>query len=298
MPATSVASVRALFPIVLGVGGLLFVPCLAFAQDGAPSEQPSLSWQLCSAVNGNDRSPEKVQRLLASGAQVNDPCDDHTNDRPLHRAIYVEGRDRTSSQAQAITDVLLAHGADINLRDRNGHTPLELALDMDAARVVRILRARDAQGEDPNHVIFGVPVALGLGFSTQGEPGFDLTARPSIAVAKKHARAGLLAYGEVGTHAGNDKILGAGLGLHLGVDYSQSFYWPTVGGYAHKSDAGDWSSGVTAGVRRAWLFFGVRLDARVTLHGEAEHAVVVAVDVDPVGIVIGAVKILSTPTRW
>jgi len=88
------------------------------------------------------------------------------------------------------------------------------------------------------------------------------------------------------------------LGLHLGVDYSQSFYWPTVGGYAHKSDAGDWSSGVTAGVRRAWLFFGVRLDARVTLHGEAEHAVVVAVDVDPVGIVIGAVKILSTPTRW
>jgi hypothetical protein len=289
---------RAFSLLALAFAILCAAPVSVLAQDVTAQPRPSLADQLCFAVQAS--ALEEVRRLLASGAPVDGPCGRDEKESPLHVAIYVESRDSwfQGSLAPKVTDTLLAHGGVLDKLGRNRETPLELALAVDhAERVVRILRARGARGRDPIHVFGGFPVAMGLGFPSKGENGLDLAARPDLMVTKKNARVGLRAYGELGMHTGKDMVLGAGLGLHLAKDRSLAFWSPTLGGYAHKSAAGRWGSGVTGGLRYAWMVLAVRVDARVALQGEREHSVVLALELDPLVLVINVIKVLSIPSR-
>lgn len=69
------------------------------------------------AINRNRNSVEIVERLLALGANVN-MGGDIENGTPLHKACYLDNID--------IVNILLGAGADVNIQDNEGRTPLDV----------------------------------------------------------------------------------------------------------------------------------------------------------------------------
>jgi ankyrin repeat protein len=57
--------------------------------------------------------------LISKGADVNVQEDQGFRATPLHHAVHRDHRD--------IVEILLAHGANIDIKDRNGRTPLYMA---------------------------------------------------------------------------------------------------------------------------------------------------------------------------
>jgi ankyrin repeat protein len=72
-----------------------------------------------------------AEALLTHGATV-DARDTESGATPLHRAA--------SWGRRPVVELLLAHGADPNAKDRNGHTPLDLAVENGQTDVVTLLR--------------------------------------------------------------------------------------------------------------------------------------------------------------
>merc|ERR1719300_509018 len=86
-------------------------------------------------VNATARA-ETVKVLLSRGANVNaqNPEDRST---PLHKAMNNDGTE--------IVEILLANGAKIEAKDKNGHTPLQLASLKGKDRLVRLLLSKGAK---------------------------------------------------------------------------------------------------------------------------------------------------------
>jgi hypothetical protein len=80
----------------------------------AHSAEGDAQTQLLKAIH--DRDPEAVRAAIAAGAEVNAPG--AFNRRPLHEA---------ATQSHDALAVLLEHGADPNVSDDDGRTPLHLA---------------------------------------------------------------------------------------------------------------------------------------------------------------------------
>ena len=68
------------------------------------------------------RSPAAIRTLLELGANVNQACK-RSGSTPLHRAVTSTGAPGTSgrkAEAIQIIGLLLTHGADVNVRNKNG----------------------------------------------------------------------------------------------------------------------------------------------------------------------------------
>jgi tankyrase len=73
------------------------------------------------------RSLAATRELIAHGADVN-VVDRKTKSTPLHRAVMNTGAPATSGKTELaieITTLLLSHGADPRIKNRNGKTPLD-----------------------------------------------------------------------------------------------------------------------------------------------------------------------------
>jgi ankyrin repeat protein len=73
------------------------------------------------------RSLAATRELITHGANVN-VVDKKTKSTPLHRAVMNTGAPATSGKTQLvieITKLLLSHGADPRIKNKNGKTPLD-----------------------------------------------------------------------------------------------------------------------------------------------------------------------------
>ncbi len=103
---------------------------------------------------------EIVELLLAAGAEVN-ACTNHRRSSPLHYAAdgYITGPAWNAAAQVRTLQVLLAAGADIHARDKNGATPLHRAVRTRCAAAVDFLLAagactvaRNNSGSTPFHL--------------------------------------------------------------------------------------------------------------------------------------------------
>ncbi len=89
------------------------------------------------------RSPAAVQALIAMEANVNQTCK-RSGSTPLHRAVTSTGAPGTAgmqAEAREIVSLLLAAGADPSIRNKNGKTPGDYAIDeIIQARLVASLK--------------------------------------------------------------------------------------------------------------------------------------------------------------
>lgn len=100
--------------------------------------------------------------MLEAGIDVNEP--DGMGDTPLHRAIFPYGN---TTNGSALVYWLLDHGADKNIRNAAGATPLDLArwvlswteeaddsgvreADEETRRIMRYLEDRASPGTGPS----------------------------------------------------------------------------------------------------------------------------------------------------
>ncbi|MFV8756337.1 ankyrin repeat domain-containing protein [Nannocystaceae bacterium ST9] len=97
------------------------------------SEDEALSLALIEAVVADDRA--KVRRVLASGAGVD--ALDAAGRRPLHLA-----------RSLGVVELLLAHGAEVNVHDANGVTPLMVHAGRGGA--LDVVESLLARGADPS----------------------------------------------------------------------------------------------------------------------------------------------------
>jgi uncharacterized protein len=75
------------------------------------------------------RSPAAVKELIARGADIN-VVDKKTRSTPLHRAVTSTGAPKTSGKTDCAIEIiklLLAHGADPHIKNKNGKTPIDYA---------------------------------------------------------------------------------------------------------------------------------------------------------------------------
>lgn len=110
-----------------------------------PSEdQPDpLSIPLCSAAERGDR--EQVEALLVKeGAAVNGRC--RGGRTALHEAVYKRTKYRTERNLDVVK-LLLAHGANTNIKDNYGNLPIDLASDTDS-EILELL-SQHASRSDP-----------------------------------------------------------------------------------------------------------------------------------------------------
>lgn len=85
---------------------------------------------------------EALKLLLAAGADVNAPARNAMQVRPLHSAVA----HRQPDVALAMAEMLLDHGADVNVAQHGGWTPLHQAAAHGHTAMVRLLLAH---GADP-----------------------------------------------------------------------------------------------------------------------------------------------------
>ena len=95
--------------------------------------------------------PRKVEALLARGAAID--ALNAAGRAPLHEAILIDTALRRKPE---VSRVLIEKGANVNLKDRDGSTPLILALAGGSAEIARLLiekgadvNKRDADGRAP-----------------------------------------------------------------------------------------------------------------------------------------------------
>jgi ankyrin repeat protein len=77
------------------------------------------------------RSPTAVATLLERGANVNQVCK-RSGSTPLHRAVTSTGAPGTAgrqAEARQIIELLLQHGADPSIRNKNGKVPADYVSD-------------------------------------------------------------------------------------------------------------------------------------------------------------------------
>lgn len=98
-----------------------------------------LQERFMSAISDNDH--EAFQKLLRAGALVNEPDSENRATTPLLRAL--------DGNCDRIVKDLLAAGADCNLPDADGTTPLMMAAQRDNLENVKVLIRR---GADPDVV--------------------------------------------------------------------------------------------------------------------------------------------------
>lgn len=100
---------------------------------------------LCLAVNFGQR--DTAQRLIDVGADVNQPSRDMNNIRPIHGAMMLEDTDK----ALSISRLLLKKGACVNIHQKQGMTPLHLAVSRQKKHLVEILLKHGADISVTNH---------------------------------------------------------------------------------------------------------------------------------------------------
>lgn len=87
------------------------------------------------------RNPSAVVTLLARGAAVNQTCT-RSGSTALHRAVTASGAPGTAgkqAQAREIIELLLKHGADPAIVNKQGKTAADYVRD---AEILRLLRAK------------------------------------------------------------------------------------------------------------------------------------------------------------
>jgi len=122
------------------------------------------SWGWLSGLKMLDgkRHLEIAELLIQEGADVNAKgYRDHKKYRPLHLAVanwgnikmvelflskgaYVDGytimHDAVGGQDLQIIELLISKGADVNVKNANGHTPLKVAVDSNKTSVAKLLK--------------------------------------------------------------------------------------------------------------------------------------------------------------
>lgn len=99
--------------------------------NGAPVNKDRDLW--CASFHGNN---EIVGLLLSKNADPNKLFPDHENNIPLLAAV--------SSGSQATVELLLKHGAKVNLHDSDGNTALSLAAIHNNEAIIKLLIANGA----------------------------------------------------------------------------------------------------------------------------------------------------------
>jgi ankyrin repeat protein len=126
---------------VFAAAALGNVDRLAMILNGAPrlvnAHAPDGWTPLALAAYFGNRAAARL--LLASGADVNAVARNAMANQPLHAAV--------AGQRHDLVELLVDHGADVNARDGDGWTPLNLAAHEGVAETVALLLAR---GADPS----------------------------------------------------------------------------------------------------------------------------------------------------
>jgi ankyrin repeat protein len=88
--------------------------------------------------------------LLRSGADVNALDDDGSS--ALHRTAMkrIEEREADLAHDIAAAEILLKHGANPNITDKLGRTPLDHAIESEFSTVAKLLRAHGGRESDPS----------------------------------------------------------------------------------------------------------------------------------------------------
>jgi len=92
-----------------------------------------------------------VEMLVANGAKVN-IRDDSFGRTPLHNAVMDSHKLSPDSNRSQIAAILLAKGADVNAKDKEGNTPLHFATQQGHTKTIEILIANgaDVEAKDGN----------------------------------------------------------------------------------------------------------------------------------------------------
>ncbi|MBA7619576.1 hypothetical protein ES703_26915 [subsurface metagenome] len=81
---------------------------------------------------------EQVKSLISKGADVN-AMDDRLAGTPLHLAAYIADRQ--------VVELLIANGANVNVKNKWDRTPLQIAIDQGHTEIVELLRKHGAKVE-------------------------------------------------------------------------------------------------------------------------------------------------------
>ena len=87
------------------------------------------------------RSPTAVATLLEHGANVNQVCK-RSGSTPLHRAVTSTGAPGTAgrqSEARQIIELLLEHGADPSIKNKNGKIPSDYVTDGEILKLLNCI---------------------------------------------------------------------------------------------------------------------------------------------------------------
>lgn len=132
-----------------------------------------------------------VRRLLAEGRSVDDDAWGRGTKTPLMESLD-EAEDFYDNDRQAMTALLLEHGADVHRRDESGRTPLHYAAGVGVVAIQMLLakgaavNAQDDAGTTPLHV------AVDRGSGTAVEALLRAGADPEMRDAQARAARGLL----------------------------------------------------------------------------------------------------------
>jgi tankyrase len=89
------------------------------------------------------RSPAAVEVLLQAGANPNQLCK-RSGSTALHRAVTSTGAPSTAgknAQARQIIEILLRHGADPSIKNKNGKRPIDYVRDNELRRLLVLKKA-------------------------------------------------------------------------------------------------------------------------------------------------------------